>query len=197
MTLYLVRHGQTEENLQHILQGHMPGTLTAKGREQMRQAARQLAGSGVGYRCIVSSDLRRAMDSAEIIAEELGLPVVPMEILRERNWGCYTGMPVSEAADRFKVNGKWCFPDVRLDQQNPEVRLDQQVRLGQQVPETDEGIYERARKALALLAEQYADDNIIVVTHGQFARNLIAAHFDCSYHEVTPFVNAEVRQLTL
>ena len=35
MTLYIVRHGQTEENLKRILQGHMPGTLTEKGKEEV------------------------------------------------------------------------------------------------------------------------------------------------------------------
>lgn len=38
---------------------------------------------------------------------------------------------------------------------------------------------------------------IIVVTHGQFARNMIANHFECNYHEVTSFVNAEIRMLNL
>ena len=63
--------------------------------------------------------------------------------------------------------------------------------------ETEEGIFQRAGEALARLQELYADENIIVVTHGQFARNLIAAHFNCNYHEVAPFVNAEIRMLNI
>ena len=53
------------------------------------------------------------------------------------------------------------------------------------------------RKGLVELQKQFADETIIVVTHGQFARNLIAAHFNCNYHEVAPFVNAEIRMLNI
>lgn len=87
MIIYIVRHGQTAENLQMILQGHLPGTLTDKGKEQVRNAAEHLAEKDVQFKCIVSSDLKRAMDSANIISERLKLPVFPMEILRERDWG--------------------------------------------------------------------------------------------------------------
>ena len=67
MIIYIVRHGQTEENLQRILQGHMPGTLTEKGKEQVRKTAELLAKEGVKFTKLVSSDLKRAMDSAHII----------------------------------------------------------------------------------------------------------------------------------
>lgn len=163
MIIYIVRHGQTAENLQMILQGHLPGTLTDKGKEQVRNAAEHLAEKDVQFKCIVSSDLKRAMDSANIISERLKLPVIPMEILRERDWGKYTGMPVSEAADKYKKDGKWMFPDGGA--------------------ETEEDIYQRAGKALQELSEKFANDTIIVVTHGQFARNMIANHFECNYHD--------------
>lgn len=61
MILYIVRHGQTEENMQAILQGHLPGNLTEQGKEQVRKAAERLAETGVEFRSIVSSDLKRAM----------------------------------------------------------------------------------------------------------------------------------------
>lgn len=111
MTLYIVRHGQTEENLQAILQGHLPGNLTEQGKEQVRKAAERLAEAGVEFKCIVSSDLKRAMDSAHIIAERLHLPITPMKELRERDWGIYTGMAVAEAAEKYKIDGIWRFPD--------------------------------------------------------------------------------------
>ena len=84
--------------MQAILQGHLPGNLTEQGKEQVRKAAERLAEAGVEFKCIVSSDLKRAMDSAHIIAERLHLPITPMKELRERDWGIYTGMAVAEAA---------------------------------------------------------------------------------------------------
>ena len=177
MTIYIVRLGQTEENLQRILQGHMPGTLTEKGKEQVLKAAELLFREGIKCTRLVSSDLKRAMDSAQIISDKLNLPIIPMEILRERDWGKFTGMSIAEATDKYRIDGKWVFPEGTT--------------------ETEEGIYERANKALVELQKQFADETIIVVTHGQFARNLIAAHFECNYHEVATFVNAEIRMLNI
>ena len=176
MVLYIVRHGQTEENKQKILQGHLSGTLTEQGKEQVRLAAESLAQRTADFKCIVSSDLKRAVDSANIIAERLGLSVVPMEILRERDWGEYTGMTIQEGKAKYYHDGHWEFPGEA---------------------ETDEGIFERAKKALMTLAEEYGDSNIIVVTHGQFARNLLAANMDCSYHDIPSYANAEIRLLNI
>ena len=176
MIIYIVRHGETEENLQRILQGHMPGTLTEQGKEQVQRAAEQLSKEGVKFTRIVSSDLKRAMDSAQIIADTLNLPIIPMEILRERDWGEYTGMTIQEGKAKYYHDGHWEFPGEA---------------------ETDEGIFERAKKALMTLAEEYGDSNIIVVTHGQFARNLLAASMDCSYHDIPSYANAEIRLLNI
>ena len=177
LIIYIVRHGQTEENLQRILQGHMPGTLTEQGKEQVQRAAEQLSTKGVRFTRIVSSDLKRAMDSAQIIADKLKLPIIPMEILRERDWGKFTGMPIADAMEKYHAHGKWKFPSGTI--------------------ETEAGIYERAKKTLKELKAQFADETLIVVTHGQFARNLIAAHFNCNYHEVATFMNAEIRMLSI
>ena len=177
MVIYIVRHGQTEENLQRILQGHMPGTLTDMGKEQVAKTAERLAQMNVNFKCIVSSDLKRAVDSANIIADRLNLPIVTMEILRERDWGKFTGMSIAEARDKYRINDRWEFPEGTT--------------------ETEEGIFNRAEETLSRLSELYHDDTIIVVTHGQFARNMVAAHLKCSYHEVSPFVNAEIRTITI
>ena len=61
--------------------------------------------------------------------------------------------------------------------------------------ETEEEILQRANMAIAKLSELYPDENIIVVTHGQFARNMFAANSNCSYKEIESFANAEVRIL--
>jgi len=177
MTLYIVRHGQTKENVIRMLQGHMPGNLTELGKEQVSTPADDLADRDVRFKCIVSSDLKRAMDSAKIIAGKLNLPVIPMPMLRERDWGSYTGTPLNEAREKYYKNGKWDFP------------------LTEHPVETEEEILQRANMAIAKLSELYPDENIIVVTHGQFARNMFAANSNCSYKEIESFANAEVRIL--
>ena len=61
ITLYLARHGQTEENMTRIFQGHMPGTLTVEGiaqAEALRDTLRDIS-----LDAVVSSDLKRCVDT--------------------------------------------------------------------------------------------------------------------------------------
>ena len=97
--------------IDHRTYTFVPGNLTEQGKEQVRKTAERLAEAGVEFKCIVSSDLKRAMDSAHIIAERLHLPITPMKELRERDWGIYTGMAVAEAAKKYRIDGIWRFPD--------------------------------------------------------------------------------------
>ena len=68
MMLYIVRHGETIENKQMILQGHLPGNLTENGKNQIINTAKHLQETNMQYDCIISSDLKRAIESAEIIS---------------------------------------------------------------------------------------------------------------------------------
>ncbi len=176
MKLYIVRHGETEENRLHILQGHLPGTLTPQGIEQVRMTAEDLVSQKISFSRIVSSDLKRAMDSAHILADALNVPIIPMQVLRERDWGKYTGITIAEAKEKYYKDGKWNFPDSA---------------------ETDDEIYQRAQNVLKYLKVNYNDNAILLVTHGQFARNLLAANQGCSYKEIPSFLNAEVRILEI
>lgn len=99
LRLYLVRHGETQENAAGILQGHLPGHLTKHGREQASEAREQLRNLPVTV--LVCSDLQRCMDTASIINEAFGLPLHPTELLRERDWGTLTGCPVRQYVTRI------------------------------------------------------------------------------------------------
>lgn len=90
--LYLVRHGETEENVANILQGHLPGHLTKRGREQARHLRDELA--SIPFDALVCSDLLRCRDTADIVNEAHGLPVQPTPLLRERDWGIHTGQSI-------------------------------------------------------------------------------------------------------
>ena len=84
-TLYLVRHGETVDNANRIMQGQTQGELTEKGREQAREVAARMA--GVHIDAFVSSDLKRAYDTCRIIAAPHGGDVLTTPLLRERDWG--------------------------------------------------------------------------------------------------------------
>ena len=91
--LYLARHGQTVENVARIFQGHLPGQLTEEGRcqaEALHEKIRPLE-----FDVIVSSDLQRCIDTVQIAAGDRNLPWVKTELLREVDWGEWTGLPIS------------------------------------------------------------------------------------------------------
>ncbi|MCA0144748.1 histidine phosphatase family protein [Blastococcus sp. LR1] len=98
ITLLLVRHGQSEWNAQGLMQGqtaHPP--LTALGHSQAELAAVELAALSPG--ALISSDLLRAVQTAEHCAAATGLPVTTAAELREQGYGVLEGRPSRELWD--------------------------------------------------------------------------------------------------
>jgi broad specificity phosphatase PhoE len=102
-TLLLVRHGETDWNAEGRLQGHTDRPLSDLGRRQARQLAGELASEELD--AIYSSDLARARETAEIVGERLGLPVVLDPDLREKDWGTWEGL-TSVERDRVEFVGE-------------------------------------------------------------------------------------------
>jgi len=96
MELILVRHGETKEGKKGILLGRMPGTLTAEGRRFANKAGRAISKFSPRPAFIVSSDLRRAKDTARIIARVIHIPLKYESLLRERNGGIAEGKKESQ-----------------------------------------------------------------------------------------------------
>lgn len=92
--IILLRHGQTDYNVTGRMQGHLDSRLTVKGHEQAAQAAPVLAALGPDR--MVSSDLRRAADTAETVGVACGLPVKFDFRLRETHLGDWQGCTVDE-----------------------------------------------------------------------------------------------------
>lgn len=95
LELYLVRHGQTEENAQNILQGHIPGHLSEEGIKQVKLLRDKLC--TIHFDTLISSDLKRCADTAAILNEPHHLPILYDCHLRERDWGPFTGMDILKA----------------------------------------------------------------------------------------------------
>jgi len=167
--LLLVRHGQTEENLQHVLQGHMPGTLTPLGQQQAIDLAARLASQPIDI--ILSSDLKRATDTAELIRQHLPQPNPPRvhttTLLRERDWGTATGLVV-DATHRIDI------------------------------PPTAEPVPTmllRAQHFLRLVQRHWSDRTVLAVSHGLFCRAIQAVHQGKTIAEIPRMDNAEVRTI--
>ena len=101
--LYVLRHGQTEFNLQHRVQGRCDSPLTELGVEQARTAARWLVDQGVRFDRMCTSPLGRAAATLEVVCKEYraagekGLPPAePLDGLMERSYGPFEGGPAED-----------------------------------------------------------------------------------------------------
>lgn len=92
----LVRHGQSSHNLRKLVAGQVPSCLTRRGREDARAVAALMKDRR--FDLIYSSDLRRALQTAEVIRESLALvcPIRISTLLRELDYGRFTQRPVRE-----------------------------------------------------------------------------------------------------
>ena len=153
--ILLVRHGATEWNIHKRAQGHADIDLTDEGRAQALHAANELSDTDIA--AVYSSDLKRALDTATVIAEAHGLKVTVDPDFREIDQGDWEGLTVDE------IRTRW--PDLwgpaRHYNPRPNGETPQQVR-------------DRAVKALRKAVEAHPGETIVVVSHGGTIRWLSA-----------------------
>lgn len=142
--LLLTRHGETLENQQHILQGHLPGTLSALGLEQADDLAARLSEKRIDV--ILCSDLARSYDTAMVVAKTKGIQPFSTSLLREMDWGIYTGETLDDV--------DW-------------------YHLPESVESVDE-LYCRAGKLVDDIKARFEGKCILAVGHGAFNRALVA-----------------------
>lgn len=100
----LIRHGETDWNLQTRLQGHTDIPLNATGRWQAARLGRALEGESLD--AVYSSDLARALHTAAEVARATGAPLRPEPALRERRFGCFEGMTHAEIEARWPADAR-------------------------------------------------------------------------------------------
>lgn len=95
MKIYVARHGETTWNIEKRILGHTPGELTKVGKEQASELAEHL--SKVGLTKIYSSDLKRAVETSQIVSKSCPkAQLVLTSDLRERNFGELEGKLMSQ-----------------------------------------------------------------------------------------------------
>jgi probable phosphoglycerate mutase len=166
-TIVLVRHGETDWNRDRRFQGHADIPLNAAGRAQVRELAEQLAPDT--FTIAYTSPLRRARESAEIIAKRLDVEVRPSEALKEVDVGGWSGLTVHEVEDRFPEGfARWV-----------EWRC-----AGWSDGETYEQLGRRVIAGLREIAENHAGERVLAVTHGGPIRTAAAAALGIPPYEV-------------
>jgi broad specificity phosphatase PhoE len=163
-TLLLARHGETDWNRDGRWQGWADPPLNATGREQARLLAEQLRATP--FDAVYSSDLRRAFETAEIVAEPHGVEVVADPGLREIDVGSWSGLTRTEIEERFGLE--------RLD------------------GETREQHGARVLAAVERIAREHTGERVLVVTHGGTMRALHGHVSDLPFH---PVANCGVLEL--
>jgi probable phosphoglycerate mutase len=166
-TLYLVRHGETVDNARQIMQGQTQGALNEMGIQQAKELAARFQHETID--AFVASDLKRSIDTCLILAEPHGKSVAQTPLLRERDWGSFTG--------RF-------IPDLKGEVWPDDI-------------ETLEALQNRARVFLQYIKETYPNQRVVAVGHGIINKAIQAVHFGKKMPEVERMTNCEVRQLLI
>lgn len=111
--LFVIRHGQTEHNVQKILQGHLDTDLNATGVEQAEKLGEYLKQRQIHFDSVASSDLKRCRQTTKAVLERSSQdpPVEFYKGLRERCMGVIEGMHIREAELYADKHGKGSFRD--------------------------------------------------------------------------------------
>ena len=156
--LCVTRHGETDWNVEGILQGWIDIPINARGRRQARELAETFASAG--FTRIYTSPLIRARETADIIARLLRLPApVQHEGLKERHFGDIQGVPKAELAE---LNPALLREIVR---RNPNCEFEN--------GESRDDFADRMLEALADIGERESGQRVLVITHG-WAMDVVA-----------------------
>jgi broad specificity phosphatase PhoE len=162
MKLIITRHGETEENLKKIWQGHLPGKLTKKGLEQAKRLANRLRDEKLDV--IFSSDLTRASDTAKEIAKfHSEVPIYLVEDLRERFLGELQGQEIKEEIRERLYDEEFC------EKNKIETIKDTELR---------------ARRFIERSLEDFTNKNILIIGHRGFNSAIIAYLLEKSWEEI-------------
>jgi broad specificity phosphatase PhoE len=163
-TILLARHGESDWNRTMRWQGHADRPLTERGRAQARELADRLADTELD--AVYSSDLQRARETAEIVANAQGLDVTALRDLREVDVGSWSGLTRSQAEERFpEAYARWLAGGEGWDD-----------------GETYEQLSGRVVRAIASIAAEHPDERVLVVAHGGTIRTVHAAALGVDVH---------------
>jgi probable phosphoglycerate mutase len=155
------------DNARQIMQGQTQGELNENGILQATQLSETWKDRQLD--AIIASDLKRSVDTARIIAEPHGLEVQTTPLLRERDWGSFTGRFIPE------LKGEVWPDDI----------------------ETLENLLSRAGEFIAYVKKTFPGKKVLAVGHGIINKAIQAVYYGKSMSDVQRMMNAEVRELEL
>lgn len=152
MKLIVLRHGETDWNVEKRIQGQRDVSINGKGRGQIRKTCEILAKVNITY--IVTSPLRRALESAQTCAHELGIPMIVHPGFAERSFGWLEGLTTDEISEAYGI------ADVE-EMDDPKYGI-----------ESFESLTERMNQGLQELTSQFPCQTVLLVTHGSIIKHM-------------------------
>jgi len=148
MKLFVLRHGETNENITGMMQGDMDTVLNEKGCCQALSVRDKVLESNIDL--VISSPKKRAIKTAELAAPNI--PLILDDRLRSRNHGEFEGM----RRDEININDYW-----NLKKNNQYIKA-----------ESVKDLFDRVESLLKEIKEKYNDKNVLLVTHSGIVRIL-------------------------
>lgn len=178
-----MRHGQDEDNAAGILNGHRDTPLTELGRQQAKIAAQKLKDNNIDI--IYASPLKRAYETARIVADELKVDEVVLDNhLIERDFGVLTGKPV---ADILKYTDKVLKTE--------KITYFLEVEGAEDFP----SLLERAKIFYSEIEQRHSNQNILLVCHGDIGKIIRAVYHGIDWEtslKTYYFDNTQVLELS-
>ena len=185
-TLLLVRHGETDWNLQWKVQGQTDIPLNETGIKQAKEVGQMIIENHSDINAIYASDLTRAVQTANETAQYFGFKVKTSSSLREMNCGIAEGMKIK---DKIKIYGE-AFYSLDEKYKTRKERWEHSCVPGE---ETLNQLLNRARSELLKLAKKHLDEKVAVFAHSKTIGVVIADILDtkalpriknCSVYEI-------------
>jgi probable phosphoglycerate mutase len=152
--IVLVRHGETDWNVEKRMQGHIDIPLNSVGLKQAAALGQALAGES--FDAVFASDLQRAIQTAQVIAVPRDLPIQQDAGLRERCFGAFEGLRPQDIEVQYPQGyAHWRSLDVTA-----------RFPAGERVAETLQEFYDRVGDALTRIAASGHYRKIAIVAHG-------------------------------
>jgi probable phosphoglycerate mutase len=149
------------------MQGQTQGQLNENGIKQAREFSEEWKNKPLDV--VIASDLKRSVDTAKIIAEPHHLEVLSTPLLRERDWGSFTGRYI---------------PDLKGETWPDDI-------------ETLENLLSRAGEFIAYVKQTFPGKKVLAVGHGIINKAIQSVYYQKSMSEIQRMSNAEVRTLEL
>ncbi len=146
MNLYVVRHGQTDWNINHMILSKTDIELNETGKKQAEEVAKKIEKEKIDL--IISSPLKRTMQTADIINRKKNVSIIYDARIQERNFGEFEGL--KDDNSKFNIHEFWDYEKNIQYEQAEDVR----------------DFFERIITFLEFIKKEYKNSNVLLVTHG-------------------------------